>query len=381
MRLSGFLTFLSLVAISSTGAIAADPAPEGGCSSPCVEYTGSFDLNAAWLHPSDASVGNSWIVGPSSEIGFTLRPIDGFSVVGNVVTEPVVDAEPGKDQIFSGIGTYMDVLQAQYEFGDFGVWAGKIHPAFGRAWDVTPGLHGTDIAENYELSERIGGGAGYNFDAAGLAHRVEVSAFTTDRTILSESLFNNRGPLGLSDGGAGNTSGISSVAASLSGCIGAEPDSCYDDGSFGYQVAARYQKGGAGSSGDEFGLSGSVNKSFSIGEDKTLKVFGEAVWLRNFDGTADNALFVTGSAAIEIDAMTYSAAYTQQHTFAAGGADTTEHHFDVTAKYDVSDFVSFAGEKWSVGVGYDFDRVGGENSHMIGLKLSSEFAGSIAPGN
>src|SRR4051812_32947312 len=39
--------------------------------------------------------------------------------------------------------------------------AGKIHPQFGLAWDVTPGLHGTDVAETYELKERDGGNVAY----------------------------------------------------------------------------------------------------------------------------------------------------------------------------------------------------------------------------
>ena len=95
------------------------------------------------------------------------------------VTEPVIDAEPGTNQILNGVGSYVDVLQAQYDFENFSIWRGKIHPAFGRACDVTPGLHGTNIAESYDLSERLGGGASYSFEAAGFANRLRASAFIT----------------------------------------------------------------------------------------------------------------------------------------------------------------------------------------------------------
>ena len=301
--------------------------------------------------------------------------------MASVISEQVIDADPGANQIFNGLGTYVDVLQAQYDFENVSIWGGKIHPAFGRAWDVTPGLHGTDLAEAYDLAERIGGGAGFSFEAAGLANNLQASAFTVDRTVLSESLFNNRGRTSLSDGGAGNTSGVSSFAVSLDGCSGAETDSCYDEGDFGYQLAARYQKGGEGSDGNELGLLGSINKSFSLADETKLRLFTEAAWFKNFDGTADDALIVTGSGALEMGPMAYSLAYSQQRNLVAGGADTTEHLFDATAMYDLGESVSLAGEQWSVGAGYSSASADGENTQTVGLKLSTEFATNIAFGN
>lgn len=32
---------------------------------------------------------------------------------------------------------------------------GKLNPGFGIAWDKAPGIYGTDLAEDYEISERI----------------------------------------------------------------------------------------------------------------------------------------------------------------------------------------------------------------------------------
>jgi len=293
------------------------------------------------------------------------------------VTEPVIEPEPGKDQIFSDIGTYVEVLQAQYDVGQLSIWGGKIHPAFGRAWDVTPGLHGTDLAETYELAERLGGGAGFNFEAAGLANRFEVSAFTVDRTFLSESLFTNRGRTALADGGAGNTKGVSSFSAALGGCMEAEVDGCYDEGSFGYQIAARYQTGGRGSEGNEFGFSGSLNKAFSLGEEAMLRLFAETAWFRNFDGGADDVFAITSSSALELGQITYSVAYSQLRVLVEGEVDVAEHLIDTTAMYDLGEHASITGEKWSIGAGYAYDRADGENSHSIGLRLSSEFGGNI----
>ena len=139
----------------------------------------------------------------------------------------------------------------------------------------------------------------------------------------------------------------------------------------------RYQEGGAGSDGSELGFLGSLNKAVSMSDDTKLRLFGEAAWFRNFQGTADNALVVTGSAAIEMGAATYSLAYSQQRTFVAVGSDTSEHLIDATAMCALDDNLSITREKWSIGAGYAFDRADGANKQTLGLKLSSEFGGKI----
>lgn len=381
MRPIALFALFATTALPTMHAKAADIAANEGCVGPCLEYSGTFDLKATWLHPSDGSVGDSYLLGAETENTFKLKAIDGLSFMANIITEPVIDAESGKNQLFRGSGTYVDVLQAQYDFDSFSIWGGKIDPAFGRASDATPGLHGSDIAENYDLSERLGGGASYSFEAAGMANRLQASAFTVDRTVLSESLFNNRGRTSLDDGGAGNSKGVSSVAVALDGCRGAEVDSCYDEGSFGYQLAARYQKGGVGSDGNEVGVLGSLNKSISLSDETTLRLFGEAAWFRNFEGSAEDAVVVTTSAALEMGSATYSVAYSQQRDLVASGPDTNEYLVDATAMYDLSDTVSFFGESWSIGAGYAFDQADGENIHAVGLKLSSEFGANIPLGN
>ncbi len=371
------LTLMITPLIMLSCARAADVSASDGCNGPCIEYSGTLELNAEWLRPSDDTIGNSHLIGPTLESNFKLKANDEFSFIAKIKSEPVIDAEAGTSQIFGGVGTYLDVLQAQYEVNGLSIWAGKVHPAFGRAWDVTPGLHGTDLAGSYNLLNRLGGGASISFEAGSLSNRFEVSAFTLDRTILSESLFNNRGRADLSDGGAGNASGVASIVAALDGCMGAEIDSCYDDGSLGYQLAARYQNGGSASYGNELGFLGSINKSVTLGEDTSLKLLAEAAWFRNFEGTADNALVVTGSAALDFGAMTYSLAYSQKRILSLGGADATEHLADATIMYALGDTLSLAGEKWSVGAGYTYDRADGTNVQTVGLKLSSEFGGSI----
>ena len=375
MHSISIFALLVAVAVPTSSSFAADAAAPDECAGLCLIYEGTADLKDEWLHPGDSTIGNSYVLLPSSENNFTLKATDSFSIMANIVSELVIDPAPGKSQLFTGLGTYVDVLQAKYDSENFSIWGGKIHPVFGRAWDVTPGLHGTDLVDANDLTERIGGGASFGFEAGGMANTLQASAFTLDRTILSESLFNNRGRTNLADGGAGNSAGVSSFAVAFDGCMGAETDVCYDEGNFGYQLAARYQKGGEGSEGNELGFLGSVNKSLSLTEEATLRLFGETAFFRNFEGTADNALVLTGSSALEIGSMTYSLAYSQQMTLASG-ADTTAHLIDATVMYDLGDTVSLAGEKWSVGAGYSLSKADGKNEQTVGIKLSTEFSGN-----
>jgi hypothetical protein len=381
MRHTLALALLTTIVSPPSSSFAADASAPEECAGPCLIFEGTMDLKGEWLHPSDAAIGDSYALLPESENYLRLKATDSLSIIGNIISEQVIDLDPGENQLSTGLGTYVDVLQAQYDFENVSIWAGKIHPSFGRAWDITPGIHGTDLAENYELAGRIGGGASVSFDAGGLSNRLQASAFTVDRTVLSESLFNNRGRASLDDGGAGNTTGVSSFAVALDGCLGAEPDSCYDEGDFGYQFAARYQKSGDGSDGNELGFLGSINKSLSLADETTLRLFEEAVWFKNFEGAADNAWVVTGSGALDVGAMTYSLSYSQQRVLVSDGADETERLFDATATYHLGDTVSFAGETWSVGAGYSIFSADGENVQIVGLKLATEFGGSISSSN
>ena len=370
--------YLIALAMAISGPVkAADVNAEKECAQPCLEYSGHVDLNTAWLIPTDSGVSNSYDIGPEAETEFTLRMFDGFSVLTNLKAEPVLDVDPGTNRFFSDIGAYVEVLQANVAICDLTSFGGKIHPAFGHAWDVTPGLHGTDLAEDYELKERLGGGASYAFDGFGFNNVLSASAFTADRTMFSESVFTNRGRRSLADGEAGNTDGVSSFAVALDGCAGAEVDSCYDDGKFGYQVAARYQKGGEDSEGNELGFLGSVIKSFAVGEDTTIRLLGEAAWFRDFQGGADNAIAFTGSGALEQGPFTYSLSYSQERIF-ADGADIIDHLVDATATYDLGEMPSVAGERWSIGAGYTYEQAEDEGTHIIGMKLSAKFDGNVS---
>lgn len=127
---------------------------------------------------------------------------------------------------FRSEGAYVEQLYGTFTFNPVEIYGGKIHPRFGRAWDETPGLYGTDFAEDYELVEKIGVGGAVTANVAGL-HTLAAESFFNDTSFLSNSLFSRPritdddvlrpGRARRSDGGAGNTGSLDNFAVSLTG--------------------------------------------------------------------------------------------------------------------------------------------------------------------
>jgi hypothetical protein len=354
------------------------------CLAPCIDYQLSAELENDWIFAADPSSLTSNNLYPTLETVVSVAPVNHLRLVGDFIYEPVLDVSPGQSEAFNDLGLYADQLYAQLEAGPFNLQVGKIHPPFGRAWDVTPGLHGTDIADNYEVEERIGVDAAYAFDGFGIEHVLQVSAFTTDRTALSGSAFTHRPQTHLSDGGAGNTDGVSSFSVTLDGCRGASGMNCYSDGDFGYQLAGIYQKKGRDGldeegdsiqAFDERGLAASVNKSIAFDE-TTLILFGEAAYFDRFQGTADDALFLTASGQLEVDPMSYSLACSSQLNSTSSPSDEL---VELAASYDLSKYFSVAGEQWSIGAGYTFEHNEDQNTntHLLGVLLTIDFNGKF----
>jgi len=63
-----------------------------------------------------------------------------------------------------------------------------MHVNFGQAWDATPGVFGTDMAEEYEMAENIGFLGAYEQDfAKGGKHKLTARTYFQDTSGLAES--------------------------------------------------------------------------------------------------------------------------------------------------------------------------------------------------
>jgi hypothetical protein len=378
-----FLAFL----LSGPGLLAVSaPAPAEDCTAPCAGYGISTELQNDWIFAAGPSFLKSDVLQPAVTAEYYFKPADDLKLVASIISEPVTDPAPGANAIFEGVGTYAGELYAVADLDPANLRVGKFDTIFSLASEADSGISASNIASNVDAEERIGAELILGFEAIGLNHTIAATVFTTDRTILSESLFTQRPRPRLSDGGAGNTSGISSVSIALNGCMGVEPADCYEDGEFGYRVGFRYQRAGHPNPEQidedvtpaaEQAFLAAATKNFELDE-TTLRLLAEAAYLRNFEGDPDDALILTGSAALDVGQMRYIAAYSHQKNIIAGEPDTTGHLADVEAIYSSEDDSPFDGAKWSLGAAYTFARNDdGEDSHTISLKAVIDFGGSV----
>ncbi len=344
------------------------------CAAPCVLYESSNELEAGW----DLSAGFPLETQTTTDQSLIFVPAENISLAVKLATEPVVGERSG---------TYVEELYTQLELQPASLILGKFEPVQSWASLFLPGIRATDIAGELDTTERWGVSADYDFAAFGLEQTLTANLFTTDRSILSESLFTNRGRTRLSDGGAGNTEGLSSANLFVAGCQGAAPDDCYDEGEFGYRLGARYQRAGRATPdqiaegidpGDEFGVIASAMGSLDLGGDVALKLLGEAAWLANFaDGDGD-ALISTLSAALEKDQWTLATTYSRH----ASSNDGTAHLADITAIYDFSEEASFLGEEWQWAAGYSYaEDEDGSRSHTISVRLTLSYENNLEWGS
>jgi hypothetical protein len=356
------------------------------CTAPCLAYSVSGELQDEWLFSAKPAANEANDISPTLGATLDFRPVDDFSMIATETTEAVRDPEPGNDRAFQDIGTYLEEFYGEARFDSVTFRFGKFSPIFGLATNEAPGFNATEFSGDYDNEERWVGEAALSFEAHEMSHQLSASIFTTDRTALSESLFTNRGRLRLSDGGAGNTSGLSSAVLALSGCLGAETDECYADGTLGYRLGLRYQKAGTAtedqiaediSPKDELTFLAAATTRFEIADETVLRALAEVAYVDHLEGGPDDALIWTGTLELEMEPMAYSIGYSARQTFILGAPDETDHLVDVAAFYTFNEDLALLGESWKLGAGYTYlSAAGREAAHVATLRLSFELEGS-----
>ena len=221
---------LNLVAAAGAGLIvqpAVHAAEEGGWS-PHLTVEIPIEVQNDWAYESDDPTAefNTLFTKIEPAIGLDLGA--GVSVFAGLVFEPVQGPPVAVgDRTFDDQGLFVEALTLTYENGPFAIFGGKFGPNFALAWDAAPGVFGTDLAEEYEITERIGVGGTATAEAGALgAHSLSLSTFFLDTSGLAESALTRRKKTRQADGGPGNTGGFDSIAAGLDGdtlSLGAGP--------------------------------------------------------------------------------------------------------------------------------------------------------------
>ncbi|MCZ6860163.1 MAG: hypothetical protein O7I42_07780 [Alphaproteobacteria bacterium] len=299
----------------------------------------------------------------------TVGILKGLTFITHVVLDPVRDASPGDSRFFSNHGLYIEESYLQYkaylrksEGSAFAIriYGGKITPNFGSAWDVAPGIFGTDFAEDYELTERIGFGGAVTWESGAFGnHTLSASTFVLDRTILSEALITRRPRTLLADGGPSNTKGLRSFAVALDG------ENIPGLKGLAYHIA--FVKQGMRGAPAERGFAVGLTHSFEAGN-VTIKPIFEIVNFWNTGGATDtDTLYLTSGVSVERGGWHTSLSGTLRSTSMAGAGKVRDTLIQVSGGYKFHN-------GFGIELGYSHRNETSIATHTIGVLLTYELS-------
>ncbi|MGE5547411.1 MAG: hypothetical protein ACM33T_10970 [Solirubrobacterales bacterium] len=315
---------------------------------------------------SDKTRGNNLYAEIEPEL--TIKPTANLAIEMGAKLEQVQDRQVGDYQYFAHEGAYISTLQAVYDLGGVAFNAGKFTAPFGFAPDDAVGLFGDTFMEDYELTERLGGGVATELPIKGVATvGMAVSAFTRDRTSLSRTALTMRPVLSRHDGGPGNTEGPASWSAVVDvDKIAAVPD---------LHLKASYLSQTAGENDPKdqraWGLGFEYAKAFEAG----FSVRPMAEYVRSHGGSGFNEAtgglgvaedILTAGVGVGYDRWNASLAWGQRHIEAAGQASADDTFWQVGLGYA---FV----EGFAIDAAYGYLEEAGVPSRTVGIRLKHAF--------
>ena len=328
-----------------------------------MRYDNVFDADSSDLKGSDSFT--------KTELEATAHFNKYFGLYTHFTFEPVEDRHDGEDRFFSDHGLYAEEIYGKLTLDPFEIFAGKFNPAFGRAWDDTPGVYGTDLVEDsYQLTERLGVGFSVSREHTAFGDvKLIASAFYADTSALSNSAFVNRGQRDRLDGGLSNTNTLDSFALSLEGeKIPGLPDVSYNLG-FVHQAA------GVNDINDQngvvFGLQSKCNYN-----GVEIKLIGEAAYFdyggdfyETDDPTqfVDSFWFLTLGAEAKMGRYHAAVAHTGRYAELFDNTNFDDYQGQLSAGIDLE-------RGWALDLGYKYLVEAEDESHTIGLLLKKKIA-------
>jgi hypothetical protein len=361
------------------------PAPSGSGLFDDVVFGGSYFLNLQFDRTLNRSAG----LKPFSNLYFELDDLNWylnfgkyFSINGAIKMDQVRTVR--KSSAFRAEGLRVSELYATVYLDPVRLYGGKIHPRFGKAWDINPGLYGTDFAEDYELEEKIGIGIAYDLRHPTLGrHTLAFETFVEDTTFLSNSIFSRPritdpdvirpGRLRRRDGGVGNTGAlfdnftVTLDGGKIAGLTG-----------FSYNVGFERRQGShVGGEPNERGFVAGINWELPVSNRVTVTPLLEFAWQRNPGGVAGTAKWLTAGMDFELGQGWGAALY---GTLRPVKDDTipdkfTDHLAGFSVRYDLGSLLKRE-IRWLNGLqveaGYKHERIARSNLNTVGAALTYE---------
>ena len=191
---------------------------------------------------------------------------ENVAVFGGLTLEEMT----GPSNTIEDLGLYIHELGVRVGNGPFSASFGKVTPTFGTAWDGAAGYFASGLAEDYELTEVIGGVAEADLGQAG---SLAFGLFYFDDTALSRSIGFNRGKNRTAAGGAGNTGKLNNATVQW----------MKEFNGTTVHLGARHLSKGVGDVSDETGFVGGIMHSFE-GSGTPLELFAEVASFDGFGG-------------------------------------------------------------------------------------------------
>lgn len=352
------ITTTSTAALLAVACLAATPSLADDATFPRIEGELPIEIQNDYTYEADDPAAELNDTYTTIEPAISFRITEELSIETGLVLEPVKDPSPGDDRFFENEGLYVETLFLQYATDDFSLFAGKINPAFGIAWDITPGVYGTDFAEDYELTERVGFGGSISLGNEQMGtHTLTAATFFADTSFLSESIITKRTRNRKSAGGVSNTEDFSSFSVALDGDLGVITDG------LGYHVAVESQEGGVGTPEDEFGFAVALFGDFAITDDTRIAPMVEYVTQSDAGGIAEDRDYITLGAALLHGPWNFSVSDTIRNIDPAAGADSDDNQFQVSGGYEFENGLTFD-------VGYKFTDAGNQDANTLGALLT-----------
>lgn len=306
-----------------------------------------------------------WLTGALIEPYVTLGLTDRLALETGLILEQVKGPEPGESAFFESHGLYVEQLKLTWTGEALSAYAGKFNPAFGIAWDKTPGIWNDEFTGDYEMTERLGlGGAAQIGGGRWGTHTFGAAAFFTDTTFLSGSVLTGRGKTDLSDGGPGNTEDLSSFTLTLDSETPASLAGLTTHLAFRHQAPGDRDPAGE----SENGFAAGARYEFPVGARYTAAIVGEYAGFSDFDAAPGDARYLTLGGEVVVDRRW------DVHTTWTGrrldpdGADSIDDHMILLgAGYNFDNGLRLDG-------GYLYKQEDDVDSHTIGTKLSYNFS-------
>lgn len=275
-------------------------------------WEGEIELGYESLFDSDVPVNEGDAAYATGEFVAEIELGQNLSLFGGLTFEEVEDPAGN-----TGYGFYIHELGLQFGLQNATFQIGKVSPTFGTAWDSAAGFFSSALAEDYELTEQLGGLADVELGDGSL---LSLGVFFADNSVLSESAGFNRTRNDKINGGAGNTGTLNNASVQWT----------KETGATYFYLGGRFLSAGVGDTDDETGFVGGIGHSFTP-TGVPLDLFAEVASFDGYGGVAgEDATYATLNAAYAIGEMTLSGAYARRDITSAGVTEM----YTISAEYE-----------------------------------------------